>query len=120
MSGKYLLDSCFIIRWHEQHDDALKIIEQLNLQFEQCCYSVISHAELFSWQGLTAIDEHNLKALLQGVTRLAVTDEVIEQCITIRKQHKIKLPDALILATAKYHQLELLTLDSKLERLSKL
>lgn len=119
MNGiKYLLDTCFIIRWHGLHNDALNIIRQYNLQFEHCSYSVISYAELFSWQGLSPTDEHSLKVLLSDVVRLPVTDKVIDITISIRKAHKIKLPDAMILATAKHYQLELLTLDDRLARIA--
>lgn len=121
MSGnKYLLDTCFIIRWYEQQQDALSIIERLNIQFEECSYSDISHAELFSWQGLTPSDEQALKALLFDVARLEVSKQVIDKTIQIRKAHKMKLPDSLILATAKIHGLQLITLDDKLERIEKL
>jgi predicted nucleic acid-binding protein len=34
--------------------------------------------------------------------------------INFRYTHKTKLPDSIIAATAKYHQIELVTLDKKL------
>ncbi|WP_386693993.1 type II toxin-antitoxin system VapC family toxin [Lonepinella sp. MS14435] len=118
MNGiKYLLDSCFIIRWHEQRNEVFEIIQHLDLRYEQCAYSVISYAELFSWQHLTEIDEQGLRYLLTDVRKLPLNDEVIEVTIQIRKHHKIKLPDALILATAKTYGLQLITLDEKLQRI---
>ncbi len=118
MNGiKYLLDSCFIIRWHEQRNEVFEIIQHLDLRYEQCAYSVISYAELFSWQHLTKIDEQGLRYLLTDVRKLPLNDEVIEVTIQIRKHHKIKLPDALILATAKTYGLQLITLDEKLQRI---
>ncbi len=38
--------------------------------------------------------------------------------ISLRKKHKIKLPDSIILATAEVHGLKLLTLDQKLNNYS--
>ncbi|WP_066803589.1 PIN domain-containing protein [Moraxella oblonga] len=49
--------------------------------------------------------------------KLPITDDILECTIALRRAYKIKLPDALILATAKTHQLTLLTLDEKLERI---
>ncbi|WP_207905260.1 PIN domain-containing protein [Lonepinella koalarum] len=55
--------------------------------------------------------------MLSDLTCLDVSKTVINHCIQIRRRHKIKLPDALILATAKVHGLQLLTLDEKLQRI---
>ena len=121
MNGiKYLLDTCFIIRWHGQQADALGIIQRLDMQLSECAYSDISHAEIFSWHGLSQADEHGLKYLLADLPRLAVTNRVIDNTIHIRRKHKIKLPDALILATAKTYRLQLVTLDDKLRRIEQL
>ncbi|WP_290001901.1 PIN domain-containing protein [Faucicola atlantae] len=121
MNGiKYLLDTCFIIRWHGQQADALGIIQQLDMQLSECAYSDISHAEIFSWHGLNQTDEQGLKYLLADLPRLAVSNRVIDDTIRIRRKHKIKLPDALILATAKTYRLQLVTLDDKLQRIEKL
>lgn len=119
MNGvKFLLDSCFLIRWYGQHSDALDLIRQYNLQFEQCAYSSISYAEVLGWNGLMPQDEINLRQLFSRFhQRLTINDDVIECTIAIRRKHKIKLPDALILATAKTHNLQLLTLDEKLQRI---
>lgn len=63
-------------------------------------------------------DEINLRQLFSRFhQRLTINDDVIECTIAIRRKHKIKLPDALILATAKMHNLQLLTLDEKLQRI---
>lgn len=119
MNGvKFLLDSCFLIRWYARQNDALDIIKKHRLQFHQCAYSVISYAEVLGWNGVTIQDDTNLRMLFNRfASRIPVTDEILEQTILLRQSHKIKLPDALILATAKTHQLQLLTLDEKLERI---
>lgn len=121
MNGiKYLLDTCFIIRWHGQQADALGIIQRLDMQLSECAYSDISHAEIFSWHGLNQTDEQGLKYLLADLPRLAVSNRVIDDTIRIRRKHKIKLPDALILATAKTYRLQLITLDDRLQRIEQL
>ncbi len=40
-------------------------------------------------------------------------DEVVEQTIRLRKEYKIKLPDAIIAATAINHNLTLITRNEK-------
>lgn len=40
---------------------------------------------------------------------MPLTDEIVDETIAIRKVHKIKLPDAIIAATAKTKNLALIT-----------
>lgn len=119
MNGvKFLLDSCFLIRWYGKHNDAIELIKKHQLQFHQCAYSDISYAEVLGWNGSTEQDDINLRMLFNRFqAKLPITDDILECTISLRKAYKIKLPDALILATAKTHQLTLLTLDEKLERI---
>lgn len=84
---------------------------------QECVYSDITYAEVFGWHGILPKSEQELTDLLQGMPRLPVTDDVLKRTITLRRAHKIKLPDALILATAQVHGLTLLTLDEKLARI---
>ncbi|MBV8390419.1 MAG: type II toxin-antitoxin system VapC family toxin [Mucilaginibacter sp.] len=46
---------------------------------------------------------------INQATIIEVNDDIIEQTILIRKMHKLKLPDALIAATALVNDLVLLT-----------
>jgi len=43
---------------------------------------------------------------------LDLTENVVDECISIRKKHKIKLPDAIIAATAFVYDLILITLNT--------
>lgn len=119
MNGiKFLLDSCFLIRWYGKHNDAIELIKKYQLTFDQCAYSDISYAEVLGWNGSTPQDDINLRMLFNRFqTKLPITDDILECTIALRKAYKIKLPDALILATANTHHLQLLTLDEKLERI---
>ncbi len=116
MNGiKYLLDTCFILRYFGQENDVFQIINTLDLQSFECAYSVVSQMEILGYP-LNDIDEQNLKLILSDFERLAIDDDVIAETIRLRKQHKIKLPDCMILATAKVHNLQLLTLDKRLQK----
>jgi len=48
------------------------------------------------------------------MTHLTINRAIEDKTINLKQQHRIKLPDAIILATALSHQIELLTLDKKL------
>lgn len=118
MTGKYLLDTCFMIGLQQHNSTALNIIQSRQILLSQCAYSVITRLELLSFPSLSPTDEHTLQLMLNSMACLNLTDTVQAKTISIRKTRKIKLPDAIILATAKSYGLELLTLDQKLQRLS--
>jgi predicted nucleic acid-binding protein len=48
------------------------------------------------------------------MTHLSLTPMIEDLTIQIRRQHRLKLPDAIIAASAKAHSLALLTLDKEL------
>ena len=58
-------------------------------------------------------EEAIIDALCNNLIKVYLTDEVIETVITLRKKHKIKLPDAIILSTAIENDLKLITRNSK-------
>jgi len=71
--------------------------------------SVITRMELLGW---TNAEAEQLQVLQQFVTASVVynlSEPVIVKAIDIRKAHKIKLPDAIIAATALVHGFTLVT-----------
>lgn len=50
-----------------------------------------------------------MQSFVQSVEVLPLDEPVIQQTILLRQQHRIKLPDAIIAATALAHDLPLLT-----------
>lgn len=118
MSGKYLLDTCFLIGLQQRYPDALALVQAKQLALHECAFSVISRIELLSYPNLTAADENIIRAMLGQMTALPLIPLIEEYTVMIRRSRKVKLPDAMILATAKVHGLTLLTLDKHLEALS--
>ncbi|MCL5796909.1 MAG: PIN domain-containing protein [Gammaproteobacteria bacterium] len=51
------------------------------------------------------------------MTRLELNDTVREQAILLRKNHKLKLPDAVIVATAMTQESVLISNDERLHRI---
>jgi predicted nucleic acid-binding protein len=64
--------------------------------------SVISWMEVMA--GTTAGTERAARAFLQTFELLEIDSKVAEQAVALRKAKRIKLPDAVILATAQVHQ----------------
>lgn len=75
--------------------------------------SVISRIELLGWLPDDSAFADDLKLFVTDSVELALTESVILKTIAIRRQVKIKLPDAIIAATAIVHNLTLLSDNDK-------
>ncbi|HEX6393267.1 MAG TPA: type II toxin-antitoxin system VapC family toxin [Acidimicrobiales bacterium] len=75
-------------------------------------YSVITRAELLA--GATDDDEPNVRRLLAGMDEIPVDRRVADRAGRLRRQHPgLRMPDALIAATALVHALTLHTKNTK-------
>jgi predicted nucleic acid-binding protein len=79
--------------------------------------SVISETELLSYPLLEASAQAKIEGFLSEVTVVALGDEVKKIAIRLRREHQIKLPDAIVAATALSLGAPLLTNDIKLRRI---
>ena len=98
MSGKsFLLDSNFIIRL-SKGDEAL--IEFINESPNYFAVSVITYMEVMGYN-FNDDNEYNMIRDVFEIFEILYIDEVIAQkTIDVRKIKKVKLPDAIIAATA--------------------
>jgi predicted nucleic acid-binding protein len=70
--------------------------------------SVINRIELLARPG-NAAEEAALQQFIGSCTELPLDEATTQQTIRLRQQHRVKLPDAIIAATALAHGLPLLT-----------
>ena len=85
--------------------DHLRGSHQIQRGRHRLSYSVITRAELFAGN----VGSDRLIQLLQPFRELRVDREVAEQAGRIRRESGLRLPDALIAATAVVHGLVLAT-----------
>ncbi|WP_019519262.1 PIN domain-containing protein [Faucicola boevrei] len=120
MSGKYLLDTCTLLGLQKQTPESFNLLSQKGVYLSECAISIITYIEFIGFYGVDNKTCEQLKYIANQFTQYPLDDNIRDKAIAIRQKHKIKLPDALILATAKTHQLTLLTLDDKLAKFSQL
>ncbi len=65
-----------------------------------CTISIITRIEVLGWQGHTEQSLIAARALLSLFEEISLNQAIADCCIEIRKTYKIKLPDAIIAATA--------------------
>jgi predicted nucleic acid-binding protein len=82
--------------------------------------SVITEIELLSYPLLKMEDEAEIRSFLNDVTIIDLTEKNKQSAIAFRRQYRLKLPDALIVATAYNLKAELFTNDIKLLNISEL
>ena len=82
--------------------------------------SVITEIELRGFPGLSAEQEEYLTRFLAEIRIESLDKDIKETAIRLRRNHRIKLPDALIAATALARGAVLLTNDEHLHGLSEL
>jgi predicted nucleic acid-binding protein len=94
--------------------DYLSGIPQARLELERYsnrAISVITWMEVMA--GATTTDERQIRAFLLTFTLLPLTPEVAEQAVNLRREQKIKLPDAIIQATAQIEDRLLITRNTR-------
>jgi hypothetical protein len=115
MNGiKFLLDTNFILGLLKSHPEVLAAISLRNLSVSECGYSAITRMELLGFPGISREEESMIRQKLERLTYLPLTRAVEDVVIGLRQTRKIKLPDAVIAATAICAGVELLTLDQHL------
>ncbi len=119
MNGiKCLLDTNVILGIAKQRIEAVACLEIDDTNPQQYAYSSITHMEALGFPAITTEEETAIAGLFGCLTHLSISSEVEAATIRLRRQHKIKLPDAIILATAAVYNLKLLTLDQNLARIA--
>ncbi len=109
-SGSLLLDTNVLI-YHLKLALPPKVTEQMAqaLKARQAFISVITRIEMLAWKGHTEESLRQTTDLVTLLPELSLSEPVISNTIQIRKTFSLKLPDALIAATAMAHGLQLVT-----------
>ncbi|MBL7804411.1 MAG: type II toxin-antitoxin system VapC family toxin [Saprospiraceae bacterium] len=110
MGAPAILDSNIVIYFLDGRmpDQALELLEKQLNDFGSFV-SVISMIELLGWQAPGQFAMQQIEHFLAESTILPLTDAVVEKTIQIRRTYKIKLPDAIIAATAMTHGFTLIS-----------
>ena len=113
MGAKFLIDTNAGIDFLNGKLPSASIawLEQL-LDAQQLAMSVIVRIELLSWQGAPA-EMQALEDFVAATEVLPLDEPVTQQTIRLRQQHRVKLPDAIIAATALAHGLTLITRNTR-------
>lgn len=106
----YLYDTNIIIYYlQQQFPVATEIFIDSLIQKQSPVISVITEIELLCWNGSLENDIEVLKSFIGETIVIPLEQDVKLRTIEIRKKYKLKMPDAIIAASALVHDLTLLT-----------
>jgi len=109
--GNVILDSNIIIYLSKGIVDIVDLIRSEEVKI---WISIISYMEVLSFNFLSFEEEKFVRDLLQEFFIIEVNWEIAERTIQIRRKYKIKLPDAIICASASVTDSILITADTQL------
>ena len=107
VSPPVLFDTCILI-------DYLRGIPQARAECDRCGdrgISIVTWMEVLA--GATAAQDDEARSFLLNFQLLPLTSEIAERAVKIRRSSKVKLPDAIIQATAQSEGRVLLTRNTR-------
>jgi predicted nucleic acid-binding protein len=110
MSGnKVVLDTNVIIYASKQMID----IEKFTAAYDEYFVSIITYMEVYSYEFSNNKEKLLIDELFKSIEIIDINKQIADIAVKLRKnkQKRIKLPDAIILATAKFLDSPLLTDD---------
>jgi predicted nucleic acid-binding protein len=110
MYKELILDSCVIIDFFNDTPNSLDI-EALVVQ-NACAVSFVTKLEALSSSNLSAEEESAIRRFLSRIPILPTNESIEEETIKIRRNTNLKLPDAIIAATAIVIGAEVVTTDN--------
>jgi tRNA(fMet)-specific endonuclease VapC len=109
MGQKYLIDTCAVIKYLNETFSVKALSFMDKLVDSDCNVSFITKIELLVWNSPNPNDMKIIEEFLTDSTVYYINDIIINKAIKIRKETNIKLPDAIIAATAIAYNYTLLS-----------
>ena len=106
MGQKYLMDTNAVIDYLGNNIPTQGSVFLDNLPI---IISVVTRIEVLGWYGVTSQQLEQLNSFIITAQIFSIEEKIILKTIDLRQQHKIKLPDAIIAATALAYDFTLIT-----------
>jgi predicted nucleic acid-binding protein len=102
------------------HSRAVDDVEAADLEGHQLVLPASAHSEtLVAFARARRLDEARRAIAAMGITVVPLTDTIAERAAELRARHeRLRLPDAIVLATAQRLEVRLLSYDRRLSRLA--
>jgi predicted nucleic acid-binding protein len=105
----FLLDSNLLIHVLAQTGDRDALARIESAMYAGARYSVITRIEILGWRGHSSESRRCASDLLDQLREVGLTASVVEKTIEIRSTVAVRLPDAIIAASALTENVPLMT-----------
>ena len=116
MSGNKLFLDTNIILYLLNGDQTLAEL----LHQKQLYISIITELELLAYKGITEEEQKVMEDFITQCKVIAINNSIKQETIRVRKSYHTKLPDSIIIATALYLDLPLITSDIEFKKVEEL
>lgn len=110
--GQYLIDNNVISNFFSEKYSSESMAFITSIINDTPVLSIITQIEALSWVNPDKHKENIIKEFIEDAIVLTITQEIVKKCVNIRRQRKMRTPDAIIAATAVIHNLTLVTSDA--------
>ena len=111
MNGKLLLDTNAVLGILKGWSSIAALLEPAE---KEVCVSVITRMELLSFHGVTPEEEKQIRDFLDAVSIIPLNADVENTAIHLRRATRLKMPDAIVAASAIVSKAVLVTYDREL------
>ena len=108
------MDTNYVLGLVKRREEVIKVVTDRSIKIQGCAYSFITRIELLGFPKITQQEINGIESVLSIMQYIPLTTEIEDRAITLSRKYRLKIPDAIIAATAKCLNLELLTLDRQL------
>lgn len=104
-----MIDTCVIVKYIDEALTTEGLLFMDELVDTDSIISFITKIELLVWRSATEEDTQIRETFIAGSEIRYINDAIIDVVIDVRKSYNIKLPDAIIAATALYYDYTLIS-----------
>ena len=116
MNGKHVLDTNTLIYHLQGLKPWIDFID--GLRPVNVLVSVITRMELLAWNDLTSEGERKVRSFLDTLNIASLSSAIETEAILLRRKARLKLPDAIVAATAVVFDAVLVTNDKAVAALN--
>jgi predicted nucleic acid-binding protein len=114
-NNSLICDTNVLVYFFTGNAAAGKVVSQYNV-----VVSAITAIELLSSSRQSSVERELVKDFLSGITSVHTNPYIVDLAINFRLSYSLLVPDAVIVATAKYLEMPLVTSDTELFKIKEI
>ncbi len=115
-----LLDTNAIIYYLQNDQTCVRVISSLRKKKNTFAISTVTELEIFSLSSLDTIQILRISQWLQDFSIIPLDSSLARKAAQLRREFRIKTPDAIVAATALFYKTSLVTRDREMNKIKDL